>query len=136
MRKKDCILNATQILALANTNSKDRAYILRIMKERTEIGQISPTKGIHWKASWVNFQHGRILCKHLKLEQKLKPLIEYGLKIQHDNGSNTEEQIHDYITEVWRRPTSKHQCIDACHLEIPSFLHDRRTSSTGHGPKV
>lgn len=33
MRKEDCLLNATQILMLANTNSNDRASILRLMKE-------------------------------------------------------------------------------------------------------
>ena len=108
MRKKDCLLNATHILRLANTSKLDREHIIRIMRERTGIVPIPPGVGIPYLTLWVNFQHGRILCKHLKLEQKLKPLIEYGLEIQRDNGSNTEEQLHDYITEVWCRPAFEH----------------------------
>lgn len=106
------------------------------MKEQTVIEKVSPAVGIPWRHSWVNIQHGRILCKHLKLEQKLEPLIDYGLEIQRDDRSKTAEQVSDYITEVWRRPPFEHQRIDACDLEISSLFHDQRTSSAGHGPKV
>ena len=104
MRKGDCLLNATQILTFANTNRNDRASILKIMKEQTVLEKVSPAVGILWRHSWVNFQHGRILCKHLKLEQELKSLIDYGLEAQYDDRSKTAEPVHDYITEVCRRP--------------------------------
>ena len=91
MRKEDCLLNATQILALANTNINDRGSILRLMKEQTVIEQVSPLVGIPWRQSWVNFQHGRILCKHLKLEQELKSLIDYGLEVQRDDRGKSAE---------------------------------------------
>ncbi len=105
MRKEDCLLNATQILILANTNINDCKTILMLMKKQTAIERVSPAVNIPWRHSWVNFQHGRILCKHLKLEQELKPLIDYGLEVQRDHGSKTAEQVYDYITEVWRRAT-------------------------------
>lgn len=41
IRKEDCLLNATQIVELANTNSNDRAFILRLMKEETVIEKVS-----------------------------------------------------------------------------------------------
>ena len=136
MRKEDCLLNATQILTLANRTSNDRKSILRLMKEQTVIENLLPATGIPWRHSWVNFLHGRILCQHLKLEQKLKPLIDYGLEVQRDDCGRTAEPVYDYITEVWRHPTFEHERVDACCLEISSLFHDRRTSSAGHGPKV
>ncbi|KAL9125417.1 MAG: hypothetical protein Q9217_005374, partial [Psora testacea] len=93
MRKEDCLLNATQILTLANTNRNDHTSILRLVKEQTLIEKVSPAVGIPWRHSWVKFQHGRILCKHLKLEQELKPLIDYGLEVQRDDRSKTAEQV-------------------------------------------
>ena len=78
------------------------------------IEKVSPAVDIPWRYSWVNFQHGRILCKHLKLEQELKPLIDYGLEGQRDDRSKTAEWVYDYITEVWRRPIFEYQRIDAC----------------------
>ena len=120
MRKEDCLLNATQIPTLANTNSNDRRSILRLMKEQTVVEKFSPTVGMPWRHSWVNFQHGRILCKHLKLEQELRPLIDYGLQVQHGGCSETAEQIYDYITEVWRRSRFEHKCTDGC--SIRNFL--------------
>ena len=136
MRKEDCLLNATQILTFVNTNNNDRKFILRFIKKQIVIEKVSSAVNILWRHSWVNFQHKRILCKHLKLEQKLKPLIDYELKIQRDDRSKTAEQVYNYITEVWRRPPFEHQRIDACDLKISSLFHHQRTSSAGHGPKV
>ena len=136
MRKEDGLLNATQILTLANTNSNDRMSILRLMKEQTVIEKVSPAVDIPWRHSWVNFQHGRILCKHLKLEQELKPLIDYRLEVQRHDRSKTVEQFYNHITEVWRLPTFDYQRIDACYLEISSLFYDQRTSSADRGPKV
>ena len=136
MRKEDCLLNVTQILKLANTNSNDRTSILRLMKEQIVIEKVSPAIDIPWRHYWVNFQHGRILCKHLKLKQELKSLIEYGSEIQGNDRSKTAEQVFNYITEVWRRPIFEHQHIDAYYLEISSLFHDSRTSSADHNPKV
>ena len=100
MRKDNCFLNATQILTLANKDSNERRYILDIMKKRTKVEVLPPAAGIRRKSSWVNFHHGQMLCKHLGLEQELKPLIEYGLKAQRNSYSSPPEQDHDYISEV------------------------------------
>ncbi|KAL8816167.1 MAG: hypothetical protein Q9223_004776 [Gallowayella weberi] len=99
MRKEDCFLNATQILTLANKNANDRKYLLSLMKEQTEVQVLPPVTDIPYSCSWVNFQHGLILCQHLKLEHQLQPLISYGLRAQRDNCKRVE-QVHDYLTEV------------------------------------
>lgn len=99
MRKEDCFLNATQILTLANKNDSDRKYLLSLMKKQTEVQVLPPVTDIPYSCSWVNFQHGLILCQHLKLEHQLQPLINYGLRAQRDSCKRVE-QAHDYLTEV------------------------------------
>ncbi|KAL8652821.1 MAG: hypothetical protein Q9210_002458 [Variospora velana] len=99
MRKEDCFLNATQILTLANKNASDRKYLMALIKEQTEIQVLPPTAGVPQSCSWVNFQHGLILCKYLELEHQLQPLINYGLRAQRDD-SKTPEPVYDYLTEV------------------------------------
>jgi len=79
--KPNCWLNATQIIALAGKNSAQRKYILGIMKKNTEV-QID---GVN---SWVPFQDGWLLCKHLQLTDKLRGLWEYGRKKGFDLGSH------------------------------------------------
>ncbi|KAI4122902.1 MAG: hypothetical protein LQ341_007256 [Variospora aurantia] len=99
MRKEDCFLNATQILTLANKNASDRKYLISLVKEQTKIQVLPATAGVPHPCSWVNFQHGLILCKYLELEHQLQPLINYGLRAQRD-GSKTPVPVYDYLTEV------------------------------------
>ncbi|KAI4088993.1 MAG: hypothetical protein L6R37_008114 [Teloschistes peruensis] len=75
MRKEDCFLNATQILTLANKNDSNRKYLLSLMKKQTEVQVLPPVTDIPYSCSWVNFQHGLILCQHLQLEHQLQSLI-------------------------------------------------------------
>jgi len=98
MRKEDGFLNATQIISLANKNDSERRNIMTLLKEKTTVEVLPPTAGIPYSHSWINFQHGQILLKHLGLEQKLQPLIDHGRKFQCD--SETVKPIDDYLTEV------------------------------------
>ena len=100
MRKEDGFLNATQIIALANKNNSERKYILGLIKQKTKVEVLPATAGIPYSHSWINFQHGRILCKHLGLDEKLQPLIDCGAKFQREDDGETAEPIYDYLTEV------------------------------------
>jgi len=101
MRKEDCFLNATQILTLAEKTTGERTYILRLMKEETKVEVLPAMRGCSHPTSWVNFYHGRILCKHLGLEEKLKSLIDYGIRLQ---GDGFRGWACDYLTEVRHTP--------------------------------
>ena len=74
-------LNATQIIALAGKDSTQRKQILDIMKMNTKVQ-------VKMKNSWVPFQDGWLLCKHLQLTDKLRSLWEYGRKKGIDLGSH------------------------------------------------
>ena len=100
MRKEDCFLNATQIITLAKKNNSERKYLLGLMKEKTKVEVFPAAVGMPHLYSWVNFQHGRILCKHLQLDRELQPLIDYGRRFWSDDYSKTVEQVDDYLTEV------------------------------------
>lgn len=101
MRKEDCSLNATQIMALANKNATERKYILGLMKEKkSKVVVTPPTVAISYPSSWVDFQHGRVLCKHLGMEEELQPLVNYGLRFWSENGTNMADPVHDYLTEA------------------------------------
>ena len=101
MRKKDCMINATQIISLAEKTPTERKYILGLLKKYTYVEILPAAVGSPYPSSWVNFQHGMILSAHLGLEEKLQPLLHYGLGLQsHRFGIGTKE-LYDFLTEVW-----------------------------------
>lgn len=126
MRKEDGFLNAIQIITLAKKNDSERKYILELIKQETKVEVLPATVGIPYPHSWINLQHGRNLCGHLGLEQKLQPLIDYGRRFQRE----TVEPIYDYLTEVWQRPIFTYGTLRGLlHLETFSIHHNCRTSS-------
>jgi len=89
LRRGDCFLNATQIIKLAKKDKNERKRILDQMKKDTKV---DVKKGDGRKAicgSWVNLQHGRILCNSLCLQRQLQPLLEYAQRLQGDNVERT-----------------------------------------------
>lgn len=100
MRKEDGFLNATQIITLAKRNDSERKYILGLIKQKTKVEVLLATAGIPHPQSWINLQHGRILCRHLGLEQELQPLFDYRRKLQREDNCETAEPIYDYLSEV------------------------------------
>lgn len=100
MRKEDCFLNATQIITLADKNDTQRKRILSLIRQKTTVEVCSAIAGIPYSTSWVNFQHGRVLCSYLGLEQELEPLIDYGLHLQYQRDGQAAEPPRDYLTEV------------------------------------
>ena len=103
MRKEDCFLNATQILALTKINAGERANLLQRIEQDIEVKVLPSTEDVAYSHVWVSFEHGRIICKHFELEQKLHPLINHRLKLQRDNYSKAVEHGKDNLTTVWRR---------------------------------
>ena len=97
MRKEDCLLNATQILALTNMNSNDSERLLQRMEQSIKVEIVPPLKDVPNSGSWVSFEHARLICNHFRLEQELQPLIDYGLKLQRDDDS---KHISNYPTGV------------------------------------
>ncbi|KAL9124034.1 MAG: hypothetical protein Q9217_006594 [Psora testacea] len=79
MRKEDCFLNATQILALTKKDSSENERLLQRMGQSIKVEVLPPIGGLAYSCAWVNFEHGQILCKHYGLEQELQPLIDHGL---------------------------------------------------------
>ena len=97
MRKEDCFLNATQIITLAQKNKAERQSILELIKKQTKVEVHPSTKGIPYSCCWIDFRHGRALCKLLQLEQELQPLLNYGQRLRgFDNGTSVE-QGYDYL---------------------------------------
>ena len=130
MRKEDGFLNATQIITLTKKNDSERKYILELIKQETKVEVLPATVGIPDPHSWINLQHGRILCGYLGLDHKLQPLIDYGRRFQREDDSETAEPIYDYLTEVWQRPIFTYGTPRGLlHLEIFSIHHDTRTPS-------
>ena len=95
LRKTDCFLNATQIITLAKKDRNERRIILDKMKKHTKVDVTKSREG-----SWVNFQHVRILCKHLGLERQLRPLLEYAQRLQGDHVEMAIPVDQDYLLEA------------------------------------
>ena len=94
LRKKDCFLNTTQIIELANKDKNERNNLLDEMKKYTiiEIRMISAIRG-----PWVDFRHGRNLCKHLGLEQQMQPLFDYTGESQGESAEIALAHDQDYL---------------------------------------
>jgi len=100
MRKDDCCINATQILSLAKKTPLQRQQILKFIEKKTKVEKFPVTTGSPYRSSWVGFQDGRALCRHLELEEKLQPLMDYGLRFHPDKFGATAEMIYDYLTKI------------------------------------
>ena len=75
MRKKDCWLNATSVIALTNKTRGEKDSLLRKLKRHTDV-QVPPEP--HPRQSWIPFQDGHYLCHFLQLTAILQPLLTYG----------------------------------------------------------
>ena len=113
MRKDDGFLNATRIITLAKKNDSECKCIHELLNQETKVEVLPATVGIPYPHSWINLQHGRILCGHLGLEQKLRPLIDYGRRFQREDDGETVEPIYDYLTDVWQRPVLHMELLNA-----------------------
>lgn len=100
MRKEDCFLNATQILALTSKSPSDSEHLLQLIEPIIKVEVIPPKEGVAYSCSWVNFEHGRIICEHLGLVQELQPLIDHGLELQRNDHSKPMEHAKNYPTRV------------------------------------
>ena len=100
MRKEDCLLNASQILTLTNKNPSDVEHLLQLMEQSIKIEVLPPLAGITSSCFWVSFELGQILCKHFGLEQKLQPLVDYGLEIQQNDYSEPMEHVNSVPKQV------------------------------------
>lgn len=85
LRKEDCFLNVTQIIKLAKKDSNKRKSILNKIKKYTKVDVKKADEKKTICGSWVNLQHGRILCNFLSLERQLQSLLEYTQRLQSNN---------------------------------------------------
>lgn len=90
MRKLDCWLNATQILALTGKTTREQDRILGTLRQHTTVQILSTQYPQH---SWVPYQDGRFLCELLQLTDTLQPLLEYGLK----QGVNCDDRANYFL---------------------------------------
>lgn len=100
MRKEDCFLNATQILALTKKDSIKNERLLQRMEQSIKVEVFPPIGDVAYSCAWVNFEHGRILCKHFGLEQELQPLIDHGLHVQRHAHSKAMEHANNHPMRV------------------------------------
>lgn len=104
MRKEDCFLNVTQILALTKKDPSENEHLLRRIEQSIKVEVLPPIDGVAYPCTWVNFEYGRILCKHFGLVQELQPLIDSGLDIQRHDHSKAIKHANDHPARVWHRP--------------------------------
>ena len=105
LRKEDCFLSATQIMKAAKVTKSEKDRILKKMKMHTKVEVKDPMGG-----SWVNLQHARILCKHLNLEQRLQPLLDYAQKSQKRGVGMATGEDQNYLG---KRFNSKYIAVSA-----------------------
>ena len=72
-------------IKLAKKDSNERKSILDKMKKHTKVDVKKADGKKAICGSWVNLQHGRILCNFLSLERQLQPLLEYAQRVQGDD---------------------------------------------------
>ena len=100
LRKEDCFLNATQIIKLAKKDSNERKSILDKMKKYTKVDVKKADGKKAICGSWVNLQHGRILCDFLSLKRQLQPLLKYAQRLQGDDVEMAVPPGRDYLAET------------------------------------
>ena len=75
-------------------------HILQQLEQSVTAEILPPVLGVTSQCVWVKFEHGRILCKHFGLEQKLQPLLDHGLELQRECGSKPMEHFKNPPTKV------------------------------------
>ena len=120
LRKEDCFLNATQIINLAKKDNNERKSILDKMKKRTKVDVKKADGKKAICGSWVNLQHGRLLCTYLSLERQLHPLLEYAQRLQGDDVVMAIAPDRNYLAE-----TGVHQLFIAVRA-LPKPVMTRR----------
>jgi hypothetical protein len=91
MRRQDSSLNATHIIDVARKSKKQRDYLLKIVKEFVKTDRVRAfTRS---SGTWVSFRVGRILCRHLDVEKKLEPLLNYNCELQVNGHEEFNEQV-------------------------------------------
>ncbi len=93
MRKDDLSLNATHIMKIAGKNANQCKYLLQLIRKFVKT---------IW-SSWVSLQTGRLLCKHLEVEEKLQPLLDYGCRLQNNDHIKTSDWADDDLTGLQNR---------------------------------
>lgn len=142
MRKADSFLNATHILNVAEKSNVQRESLLIILKKHTsvEIG----LRGCRISGSWVNLPTGRILCEYLSLEQKLRPLLDYGSKVhkgEDDYPIGLEHGLRAYkprkkdgIQSIIKKKVSREGYSD--YVEVQESVRIRRSDLRVNGTHI
>lgn len=94
------MINASQMLSLAKKSPVERQQIMNLMIKKTKIEML--LVGNSRQDSWVNFQHGNLLCNYLGLNEKLQPLINYGLQFHRQNSAPVVENVDNYLVTASR----------------------------------
>ncbi|KAK2756814.1 transcriptional regulator swi6 [Arachnomyces sp. PD_36] len=77
-RRSDSWLNATQILKVAGVVKARRT---KTLEKEVAAGEHEKVQGGYGKyqGTWVNYQRGLELCRHYRVEELLRPLLEYDM---------------------------------------------------------
>lgn len=85
-RRSDSWLNATQILKVAGVAKARRT---KTLEKEIAAGEHEKVQGGYGKyqGTWVNFQRGLDLCREYRVDELLRPLLEYDMGPDGVNGS-------------------------------------------------
>lgn len=85
-RRSDSWLNATQILKVAGVAKARRT---KTLEKEIAAGEHEKVQGGYGKyqGTWVNFQRGLDLCREYRVDELLRPLLEYDMGPEGVNGS-------------------------------------------------
>lgn len=77
-RRSDSWLNATQILKVAGVVKARRT---KTLEKEVAAGEHEKVQGGYGKyqGTWVNYQRGLELCRHYRVDELLRPLLEYDM---------------------------------------------------------
>lgn len=82
MRKRDCWLNATQLILLAGKGTRELRRIQTMLQRHTAVEvQKTTVVGLTYGHHWVSYHDGRHLCDALRLSHRLRPLLKYAAEI-------------------------------------------------------
>lgn len=85
MRKHDSMVNATQMMNLAQVTTKNQRDNLRRRLKNTTGAIVLPQQGGgRGRDVWISVENGIVLCAQLGLAESLQPLIIQGLDLQRD----------------------------------------------------
>lgn len=85
-RRSDSWLNATQILKVAGVAKARRT---KTLEKEIAAGEHEKVQGGYGKyqGTWVNFQRGLDLCREYRVDELLRPLLEYDMGAEGVNGT-------------------------------------------------